>query len=76
MRMRRHLSSPVPIAVIKIDALSLPLAFAGVGAIVGQGFAACRVERSPRTNTTRIIFCWTAFGFALGCIPVALDAVT
>ena len=63
------------VAALGIEALRVALAFAGVGAIVGQGFAAYRHERDPGANTTRIIFCWTVFGFVVGWLLVTIRLV-
>jgi phosphate/sulfate permease len=59
-----------PVAVSDFSELSFALSIAGVGAIVGQGFAAYRHGRDPRANTTRIVFCWTLSGFVLGWLLV------
>ena len=50
----------------RLPGLTFAMAIAGVGALLGQGVAAYRYGRNPATNTTRIIFAWSAAGFSVG----------
>jgi phosphate/sulfate permease len=61
------------LSAVKFDELTFALSFAGVGAIVGQGFAAYRHGRNSRANTTRIAFTWTLFGFVAGWVAALLS---
>ena len=59
---------------MKSDELAFALSFAGVGAIVGQDFAAYRHARDRRVNATRISFSWTLFGFVVGWTFLLIEA--
>ena len=64
------------IALSEVPAwLTFTLSCAALGAIVGQGVAAYRAERTPTVNTTRVIFLWTVLEASVGVVFQLVDGL-